>query len=66
MTSSPPLRESRRRLPGRSHLGPVLAHTQPVFAAVTGKVDARNVDHVIARTVRVIGGSPPSFSISAV
>ena len=41
-----------------AHIWAQCRHTATVVA-VTGKVDARNVDHVIARTVRVIGGESP-------
>ena len=41
-----------------AHIWAQCRHTATVVA-VTGKVDARNVDHVIARTVRVIGEESP-------
>lgn len=41
-----------------AHIWAQCRHNATVVA-VTGKVDARNVDHVIARTIRVIGGESP-------
>lgn len=41
-----------------AHIWAQCRHTATVVA-VTGKVDARNVDHVIARTIRVISGESP-------
>lgn len=48
-----------------AHIWAQCRHTATVVA-VTGKIDARNVDHVIARTIRVMQNSPFVLDLSGV